>query len=226
MDSLGLADRLSNEAAVLRFLAENTTIPVPTVLGLWIANDVHLKMSLTPANGIQLSQVDKSFLPAAIAKVSEELESKIFPQIRKFRRNYLGSVDPAFPIIPPPRLRNSRDDRVWKRVEQDIDKYVFCHNDLHQDNIFIDPVTFAIVSIIDWEYAGFYPPEFELPLWTIHPHEIRHITRATYSTAFSSICLVCVHQPDETFYPIGSHVSCQASRKAFVHYPDRTCLCK
>jgi thiamine kinase-like enzyme len=42
---------------------------------------------------------------------------------------------------------------------------VFCHNDLSPSNIFIDPKSFAIVSIIDWGYAGFYPEEFELPLW-------------------------------------------------------------
>ena len=43
--------------------------------------------------------------------------------------------------------------------------------------IFVDPVSFVIISIINWEYTGFYPPEFEFPLWTTHPYEIRQITR-------------------------------------------------
>ena len=34
---------------------------------------------------------------------------------------------------------------------------------------------FDTVSIIDWEYAGYFPPGFELPLWNVHPHEIRHM---------------------------------------------------
>lgn len=29
----------------------------------------------------------------------------------------------------------------------------------------MDPNTFNIVGIIDWEFAGFFPPSFELPLW-------------------------------------------------------------
>ena len=120
-----LADRLLNEAAVLRFLAEHTTIPVPRVLGLWIVNNVvRLKTSLAPANGIQLSQVDKSHLPVAIATVTEELESQIFPQIRRFRRNYLGSVNPTLPVVPPPRLRSPKDNRVWTRMDRDSDEYV------------------------------------------------------------------------------------------------------
>lgn len=42
---------------------------------------------------------------------------------------------------------------------------MLCHNDLGPQNIFVDPNTFRIVGIIDWEFAGFFPPSFELPLW-------------------------------------------------------------
>lgn len=45
---------------------------------------------------------------------------------------------------------------------------MFCHNDLGQHNIFVDPDTFNITSIVDWEFAGYYTPEFEYPLW-LHP---------------------------------------------------------
>ena len=94
-----LADRLRNEAAVLRFLAEHTTIPVPKALDLWIANDVvHLKMSLAPMNGIQLAQVEESLRPAAIAKVTEQLETQIFPQLRKFRKLDFSCHTTAAPL--------------------------------------------------------------------------------------------------------------------------------
>lgn len=38
---------------------------------------------------------------------------------------------------------------------------VFCHNDLSAHNVIVDPVTFKVNAIIDWEYAGYYPQEFE-----------------------------------------------------------------
>lgn len=38
---------------------------------------------------------------------------------------------------------------------------VFCHNDLSANNVIVDPDTLKIAAIVDWEYAGFYPPEFE-----------------------------------------------------------------
>lgn len=44
---------------------------------------------------------------------------------------------------------------------------VLCHNDLGPQNIFVCPDTFQVVGIIDWEFAGFFPPYFELPLWRV-----------------------------------------------------------
>jgi len=38
---------------------------------------------------------------------------------------------------------------------------VFCHNDFSTHNVIIDPSTLKVNAIIDWEYAGFYPVEFE-----------------------------------------------------------------
>lgn len=38
---------------------------------------------------------------------------------------------------------------------------VFCHNDLSTHNVIVDPETLKVKAIIDWEYAGFFPEEFE-----------------------------------------------------------------
>ena len=38
---------------------------------------------------------------------------------------------------------------------------MLCHNDLSQYNVLVDEETLKITAIIDWEYAGFYPKEFE-----------------------------------------------------------------
>lgn len=51
--------------------------------------------------------------------------------------------------------------RPWRLRPRETNDLVFCHNDLSANNVIVDPDTLAIKAIIDWEYAGFYPPEFE-----------------------------------------------------------------
>jgi Ser/Thr protein kinase RdoA (MazF antagonist) len=43
---------------------------------------------------------------------------------------------------------------------------VFCHNDLSANNVIVDPETLNIRAIIDWEYSGFFPAEFEARFYT------------------------------------------------------------
>ena len=40
------------------------------------------------------------------------------------------------------------------------EELVFCHNDL-SNNVIVDPGALKVNAIIDWEYAGFYPEQFE-----------------------------------------------------------------
>ncbi|KAG6128110.1 hypothetical protein E4U12_005428 [Claviceps purpurea] len=154
-----IADRLRNEAAVLQFVAKHTTIPVPKFLDLWEENGlVHLKTALVE-NGIELRNVDESLLSTAIMSVTAQLESDILPQLRRLRRNFMGSPDPELPMLPPRRFWD------WKGTR----------------NILVDPNTFKIVSILDWETAGFFPQEWELPLWTVNgPEEKYRMTREAH----------------------------------------------
>lgn len=57
-------------------------------------------------------------------------------------------------------MRTSKG-RPWKMRPRETQDLVFCHNDLSAHNVIVDPDTLKIAAIIDWEYAGFYPPEFE-----------------------------------------------------------------
>lgn len=49
----------------------------------------------------------------------------------------------------------------WKMTSRESEDLTFCHNDLSTHNIIVDPATLKIMAIIDWEYAGFFPAEFE-----------------------------------------------------------------
>ncbi|OAA61191.1 Protein kinase-like domain protein [Niveomyces insectorum RCEF 264] len=168
------ADRLRNEAAALEFLAANTTIPVPKLLGLWEQDGgrLYLKTAVVK-DGVEMFSLSDEDQARALPVVAEEMERAILPQLRKRRRNRIGSVDPSLSIIPPVRLWSNikkvcpPDDegkRTWPVVfsHDGTDEFVFCHNDLRRANILVDPTTFHIVSIIDWEMSGFFPPDWDV----------------------------------------------------------------
>jgi hypothetical protein len=125
---------------------------------------LHLETTFV-LNGVELGDVDEGSRQLVRAKVDEQMKSTILPQLRQLRRNFIGSVDPDIPLFPPQRIFGT-DRRSWPRITSKTDDFVLCHNELSPHNIFVDPKSFSITSIIDWEYAGIYPVEFELPLWT------------------------------------------------------------
>lgn len=156
-------ERLQNEAATLKFIASNTSIPVPEC-HLYTRNGLlHLEMTRI-RDGVLLIDVDQALRQAAIEAVGEQMNSTILPQLRSLRRGFIGSVDTRIPVFPPQRVYGL-DRRHWPQISSKTNEFVLCHNDLGPQNIFIHPVTFQILGIIDWEFAGFFPPHFELPLW-------------------------------------------------------------
>lgn len=36
-------------------------------------------------------------------------------------------------------------------------EFGFCHGDLSQSNVIVDPGTLNVEGIVNWEYAGFWP---------------------------------------------------------------------
>ncbi|KID94603.1 aminoglycoside phosphotransferase, partial [Metarhizium majus ARSEF 297] len=155
-------ERLQNEAATLEFISKNTSIPVPKFRLYSKDSILHLETQFI--DGLLLEEIDEASRPTAIAAVHDQLTRTILPQLQALRRNYIGSVDPTLPVVPPQRVY-LLDRRPWERVTSDTDCFVLCHNDLGPQNILICPSSFQIVGIIDWEYAGYYPSYFEIPLW-------------------------------------------------------------
>lgn len=169
--------RLRNEAAALGFVAQHSTVLVPQQVRLWEENGLlYLKMSLVEG-AIELASVNDSLMPDAVAKVTTELENDILPQLRALpKTGRIGSSDLELPIIPPRRFWRPKEDREWP--VKTSSSYVFCHGDLSRNNILVDPVSFKIRAIIDWESAGFYPENWEIPLWKANtPQEKSEMTR-------------------------------------------------
>lgn len=159
-------ERLQNEFATVQFIKKDTTIPVP---GHWLfEKDGRLYLATERiVDAISADELPESKMAAATEAISEQIESWVLPQLRAITRANIGSVDPDLPVFPPVRLYGY-DYRQWDPVTSDKrDAFVLCHNDLSKNNIFVDPDTFQIKYIIDWEYSGFFPPRFEIPLWKI-----------------------------------------------------------
>lgn len=96
--------------------------------------------------------------------VMKELEQHV-KTLKTLRSEYPGV--PGESLLCPPQLVSSgqwKPNSCWQPRDGKGD-YVFCHNDLSQHNVIVDPDTLKIRAIIDWEFGGFWPAWFERPFW-------------------------------------------------------------
>ncbi|KAK4150136.1 kinase-like domain-containing protein [Chaetomidium leptoderma] len=151
-------ERLRNEAESLRYIRQHTDIPVPAVYSDFEDDDAYYLVTeyVEGVNMADLSDEQK-------VVVRQELEGYL-AKLKTLRSNRIGG--PSGIVIPPYRVmrQTKRDD--WDLRASAHEEYVFCHNDLSQHNVLVDPETLRITGIVDWEYAGFYPAHFEMPFYT------------------------------------------------------------
>ncbi|KAG7135979.1 hypothetical protein HYQ45_006435 [Verticillium longisporum] len=150
-------ERLMNEAESLRFIRSHTDIPVPTVYCDFQDDEAYYLIT-EYVEGVSMSELSDD----QKATVREELQIHL-AKLRALRSNKIGG--PSGLVIPPYRALRLTDVDTWSLRPSDQDEYVFCHNDLSQQNVVVNPETLQIKAIIDWEYAGFYPPRFERPFF-------------------------------------------------------------
>ena len=151
-------DRLKNEAACLRFLRENTEIPVPDVLEAYEDNEAFILVTrLLP--GVMMADLS----PEQQSIVMIEVDGYV-KQLQTVRSTRIGGPTG---IMCPPRRATSKipGDEKWPIGTCTEENLVFCHCDLSQTNIIVDPETLKIEGIIDWEYGGFWPDYFDSPFY-------------------------------------------------------------
>lgn len=70
-------------------------------------------------------------------------------------------------LCAPERVANVhwKPTTCWRPRPDVKGDFVFCHNDLGQHNVIVDPSTLKIKAIIDWEFGGFWPEWFEGRFW-------------------------------------------------------------
>lgn len=146
-------ERLLNEAAAMTFIREKTNIPIP-VLHCSFEDDAAVYLIMEYVEVVSMAELEDE----QRAIVQQELEQHL-QTLNSLRSSKIGG--PSGIALLPYRgtLHSPRDQ--WNLRDSDSEEYVFCHNDLSQQNVVVDPDTLKIRAILDWEYAGFYPEWFE-----------------------------------------------------------------
>ncbi|KFY44975.1 hypothetical protein V494_01228 [Pseudogymnoascus sp. VKM F-4513 (FW-928)] len=155
--------RLENEAACLKFLAA-TDIPIAHLQGIF-QDDGAVYLMTKHVDGVSMSSLE----PEPKSIVRKELEEYLI-KLKSLRSKTPGIPGSTF-ICPHYRIfKNWRTMSVWKvkdnaELGDREEEFVFCHNDLGQHNVIVDPETLRIKAIIDWEFSGFFPSWFEAAFW-------------------------------------------------------------
>lgn len=151
-------ERIMNEAASLRYIREMTNIPVPTVCCDFEDDEAYYLITEW-IEGVAMSKLTEAQKETVTEEIKHHLET-----LRNLTSKSVGG--PTGIVIPPYRVTMKTKNDDWVFPVSQTPEFVFCHNDLSQHNILVDPTTLKINAIIDWEYAGFWPKYFESPFYT------------------------------------------------------------
>lgn len=155
------SQRWKTDAAVLQYLSDKTDIPLPRLQCVFEDDGAfyHLTEYVPGVAMSTLSESDKQPVKKELLEYIKCMQS-------------LRAETPGVPgeelLCPPFRVNTGKwkVNSCWKpRPDLPKGDYVFCHNDLGQHNIIVDPESLKIKAIIDWEYGGFWPDWFEAAFW-------------------------------------------------------------
>lgn len=148
-------ERLQNEAESLRFIRRVSNIPVPTLFGSFEIDGAYF-LIMEYVDGVGMSQLSEDQKKVVRAELCQHMAV-----LREIKSSRIGG--PSGIVIPPYRVMDCTENDSWPQHSSEREDFVFCHNDLSQQNVIVDPDTLKIKAIIDWEYAGFFPHYFEAP---------------------------------------------------------------
>ncbi|OAA63248.1 Protein kinase-like domain protein [Niveomyces insectorum RCEF 264] len=150
-------ERVLNEGACLKFLAERTDIPLPKLYACF-EDDGAAYLITEYVEGVGMNE-----LAAEDQKIVVQELEKYIKTLKVLTSNVWGG--PSGLVLPPYRIMRKSNGWPWLMRPREKHDLVFCHNDLSSNNVIVDPATLKIKAIVDWEYGGFFPPEFEKPFY-------------------------------------------------------------
>jgi len=148
-------ERMKNEVAAIRYVQSlDIDIPTPNIRCAFEDHGrYYIITDIVP--GVALSQLPEG----KKAPVIKELEGYV-ARMHTIKSKVMGSF--FGDVIVPYRVGLAvPQDQPLNLREATTPEFVLCHNDLSQYNVLVDETTLKINAIIDWEYAGFFPPEFD-----------------------------------------------------------------
>jgi aminoglycoside phosphotransferase (APT) family kinase protein len=171
----------SHEAETLRFIAANTTIPVPKVHDIHWQDGQLVSIVMDYMPGKRLDEAWDTLDADQKLSIADELHSYI-NQLRNLKGDYIGAIDRGKAIIgqiasieggpfdseqqfnefilgdivksAPDILRH-----YAKSALLDNHEIVFTHADFAPRNILVEGG--RVTAVLDWEYAGWYPEHWE-----------------------------------------------------------------
>jgi len=167
------ANRLRNEKLALDFAREKTNIPVPNVV-FYLDEGERVYLATEWVEGIPMSSIEN---PKGRQKVIDQLDAYV-SELETHRSSRIRGF--GLDVCFPPSVATLSNPFALEQFVKVQDKpFVLCHGDLHTDNVLVDPITFKITAIIDWEYAGYYPADID-PRRYKYGHDIVHLASGTY----------------------------------------------
>lgn len=203
-------ERITNEANALGLLSR-TTIPVPRLINSGIHPDGTRYLITERIDGFTLDTLLKKGCPLtgpskhtdnipretcqekAYSNALEFIRNTVLPQLANLKSRQRG-ID-GF-VIPPQWLNYAfapwKGYGPWKTHRSEKAQYTFQHGDLAAHNILMNPQTLEVAALIDWEYAGFFPPVMEIWLDILDKHAYRRRGDADAIVEFlAEECLEC-----------------------------------
>jgi aminoglycoside phosphotransferase (APT) family kinase protein len=163
----------------MRYIAANTTIPVPHVYDIGVHSNGLKSIVMDHINGLTLHDAWSNMIPSQKILVAEQIRGYIL-QLRELKPHSestsLRSRNQgiySLNYFPNPEHQTQLNEQLFARMTPlvpDIlqpyappnrkDKLVFTHGDLAPRNIVVDGEA-HVTAILDWEYAGWYPQWWE-----------------------------------------------------------------
>ncbi|KAI9871928.1 MAG: hypothetical protein M1830_002287 [Pleopsidium flavum] len=174
----------NHEAINLKFLRENTTIPVPKVVKEWVDDEGSYFVLMERIKGQTLEAAWSIMSTADKERVADQTADCLL-QLRRFRSARIKSPDggpvySGFLFLAElhfPHGPYSSDEELWQDMAAALKKlpekarerfrkrmpksspYTFTHGDLTNVNIMVEDGN--LTGIIDWEAAGYFPAWWE-----------------------------------------------------------------
>jgi len=168
------------EADVMRYVASNTTVPIPKIHHSFTHNHINY-IVMDEAPGVSLKSVWDGMSEATKKSIAQQI-LEIISQLQSITSTFIGGIhgescpDFFFDCLAPtivggvekfynaietvlhPRHNSGYSVLLLDGLKQ-YTNIVFTHSDLVPRNIHV--MEDKVISVLDWEQAGFYPEYWE-----------------------------------------------------------------